>query len=354
MSSEMIGLRGISKSFPEFSLQSINLSVKNKEYLVLLGPTGAGKTLVLETIAGIYRPDTGRICIDGSDITDTPPGQRQIGMVYQDYMLFPHLTLAQNIAFGLEARKKVSSDVIQQKVRDSAEMLAISHLLDRYPKTLSGGEQQRGAIARAIVTEPRVLLLDEPLSAVDEFTTERLHLEFKRIHQLTGATTIHITHRFDEAYALADRIAIMNHGRIHQEGSPETLFRKPADRWVAQFVGCKNLFPGKALRQNNQTRVQINGAEFYSSTPLQGDVWVSIRPEDIYISRRKHNESGVNSFTAKIINIINRGRLIEAEVDAGISLITALSRQSAQKVDLHPGKSVYITIRSQDVHLFKE
>lgn len=354
MWSEMIGVHGVSKSFPDFTLQEINLSVKEKEYLVLLGPTGAGKTLVLETIAGIYRPDKGRIFIDGADITDAPPGERHIGMVYQDYMLFPHLTLAQNIAFGLEARKKDSAEVIRQKVSDSAEMLAISHLLDRYPNTLSGGEQQRGAIARAIVTEPRVLLLDEPLSAVDESTTERLHLEFKRIHQLTGATTVHITHRFDEAYALADRIAIMNHGRIHQEGSPETLFRKPADRWVAQFVGCKNLLPGNAQRHNSLTRVQTDGAVFHSSTPLQGDVWVSIRPEDIYISRRKHNEPGVNSFTAKITGIVNRGRLIEAEVDAGIPLITALSRQSAQKVDLHPGKSVYITIRSQDVHLFKE
>lgn len=345
----MIELQDISKKLDEFSLEDISLTVREKEYLVLLGPSGSGKTLLLETIAGIYRPDRGQILMEGKDITETPPGERYIGMVYQDYMLFPHLTLGENIAFGLKARK-INSVEIGEKVAASAEMLGISHLLHRYPRGLSGGEQQRGAIARAIVTEPRVLLLDEPLSAVDEFTTERLHREIKRIHGLTGATTIHITHRFDEAYALADRIAVMREGRIYQVDVPEVLFRRPVSCWVARFVGGKNLFRGKAMEDG----VNVEGVTIKSVSKLEGEVWVSIRSEDIYISAREYGEAGLNSLEAEVKSVIDRGRLIEAELGAGIVLVTVLSRQSAQKIGLHPGKSVYVTFRAEDVHLFKE
>ena len=349
----MIVLRDISKKLDEFSLEDISLIVREKEYLVILGPSGSGKTLLLETIAGIYGPDRGQILMEGKDITETPPGERHIGMVYQDYMLFPHLTLAENIAFGLKARK-VPPGVIHGKVAASAEMLGISHLLHRYPHGLSGGEQQRGAIARAIVTEPRVLLLDEPLSAVDEFTTERLHREIKKIHELTGATTIHITHRFDEAYALADRIAIMRDGRIYQVDTPEVLFRRPVSCWVARFVGGKNLFRGVAVKDNRVTCVNVEGVTIKSASGLEGEVWLSIRPEDIYISRPGFDEPGLNSLTAEVKGVIDRGRLIEAEMDAGLPLVTVLSRQSAQKIGLHPGKAVHVTFRAEDVHLFKE
>jgi len=349
----MIELRDISKKLDEFSLEDISLTVREKDYLVLLGPSGAGKTLLLETIAGIYRPDRGQILMDGKDITETPPGERQIAMVYQDYMLFPHLTLAENIAFGLKARK-APPDAIEEKVSASAEMLGISHLLHRHPHGLSGGEQQRGAIARAIVTEPRVLLLDEPLSAVDEFTTERLHREIKKIHELTGATTIHITHRFDEAYALADRIAVMRDGRIYQVDTPEVLFRRPVSCWVARFVGGKNLFRGEAVKDGGVNCVEVGGVTIKSASVLEGEVWLSIRPEDIYISRVGFDEAGLNSLAAEVRGVIDRGRLIEAEMDAGISLVTVLSRQSAQKIGLHPGKAVHVTFRAEDVHLFKE
>lgn len=349
----MIEIRNISKSLDEFSLEDISLHVREKEYLVLLGPSGSGKTLLLETIAGIYRPDRGQILMDGKNITETPPGERRIGMVYQDYMLFPHLTLGDNIAFGLKARKAPPS-VVKEKVAASAELLGISHLLHRFPIGLSGGEQQRAAIARAIVTEPGVLLLDEPLSAVDEFTGERLHRELKRIHELTGATTIHITHRFDEAYSLADRIAVMRNGRIYQVDTPETLFRRPVDCWVARFTGGKNLFPGTAAVENGVNRVDVTGVKLKSASELVGDVWVSIRPEDIYISGRGYDEAGLNSLAAKVKGVIDRGRLLEAEIDAGLPLITVLTRQSAQKTGLQPGKTVFVTFRAEDVHLFKE
>ncbi|MCP4152629.1 MAG: ATP-binding cassette domain-containing protein [bacterium] len=364
----MIELCNISKKFANFSLENISLAVRAKEYLVILGPTGAGKTLLLETIAGISLPDRGKILMEGKDITLALPAKRHVGMVYQDYMLFPHLTLQQNIAFGLEARK-LPRDTIKKKVQLMAEMLGISHLLQRYPKGLSGGEQQRATIGRALVTEPAALLLDEPLSAVDEFTAERLQVEIKKLHKLTGATTLHITHRFDEAYALADRIAIMNRGRIVQLDTPENIFRRPVNSWVARFVGCKNLFQGKAAIENGGCTV--TALQVPKDTPLQGEkethqqgmlikslskhngeVMVSVRPEDIFISNTFFTEPGLNSFAARVRGIVDRGRLIEAELDAGIPLVTVLSRQSAQKMELRSGRDIYITIRTEDVHLF--
>jgi len=347
----MIEISHISKRYDNFSLEDISLTIREKEYMVILGPSGAGKTLLLETIAGIHQPDKGEIRLHGKDITGMPPGERHIAVVYQDYMLFPHLTLEQNIGFGLKARKTASS-IIEKKINESAEMLGITHLLHRYPLTLSGGEQQRAAIARAIVTEPAVLLLDEPLSAVDEFTTERLHRELKRIHRLTGATTIHITHRFDEAYLLGDRIAVMNNGKIIQVDSPPVIFRKPANLWIAQFVGGKNIFQGHAAIINNVNHVKVGSATIKSSSSLIGEVRLSIRPEDIYISKHTFNEPHLNSLTAVVTGITDRGRFIEAQIDAGIPLITVLSRQSAHKVELSPGKEVIVTFKTDDVHLF--
>jgi ABC-type sugar transport system ATPase subunit len=349
----MIELQNISKTIDDFSLTDVSLNVRDKEYLAILGPSGAGKTLLLETIAGIYPPDSGQILMDRLNITESPPGKRNIGMVYQDYMLFPHLTLEDNIAFGLKA-KKTPPGIIRKKVKDSADMLGISHLLHRYPNSLSGGEHQRGAIARAIVTEPSLLLLDEPLSAVDDATTERLHQEIKNIHHLTGATTIHITHRFDEAYAMADRIAIMKSGKIIQIDSPHRIFNNPVNRWVAHFTGGKNIFQGFANLQDNCCHVNVSGTVLKADSPLQGDVFLSIRPENIFISRALFNEPNLNSFTATVISITNRGRLIEAELLAGITFITILTRQSAEKLNLHPSQSVHITIKTRDVHVFKE
>ncbi|MCP4220173.1 MAG: ABC transporter ATP-binding protein [bacterium] len=349
----MIEIDGVCKTIDNFSLEDVSLEIAEKEYMVILGPTGSGKTLLLETLAGIYQPDRGSIRMHGKDITATPPEDRNIGMVYQDYMLFPHLTLGENIAFGLKAAKNEKS-FIKAKVEEAAEMLGISHLLHRLPAGLSGGERQRGALARAMVTEPRAMLLDEPFSAVDEYTAEKLQTEIKKLHRLTGATTIHITHRFDEAYVLADRIAVMKEGKIIQVDVPEVIFRRPVNLWLARFVGCKNLFPCKVVKESGFFCADVEGVGFQSVTGISGDAWLSIRPEDIYISRSEFRRAGLNSFEAVVKGIMDRGRLIEAELDAGIRLITVLSRQSAQKMELEPGCKVHITIRAEDVHLFKD
>ena len=222
----MIAIEDLHIDLGDFALKGINLEVEDGDYLMILGPTGAGKTILLETIAGIYEPDRGKIILDGKDITGISPRNRFLGMVYQDYMLFPHLTVEDNILFGLKARK-VSKDEAAGRAMKLADMLGVSHLLHRRPDTLSGGEQQRVAIARALAVEPKVLLLDEPLSALDPETRVSLREELRRIREMTDTIMVHVTHSLDEAFLLGNRMAIMDAGRIIQVGDVGDVFKRP-------------------------------------------------------------------------------------------------------------------------------
>ena len=306
----MIRIENVSKNLGEFKLDDATLQIDEGEYFIILGPTGAGKTILIETIAGIYRPDSGRVFLNGADVTNILPKDRHISMVYQDYMLFPHLNVAGNIGFGLRQKKIAKSEIIM-KTDEIAELLGISHLLSRYPGTLSGGEKQRIAIARAVVTEPKVLLLDEPLSALDSRTTERLQAELARIHEITGTTTIHVTHSFGEAFALGDRIAVMCGGRIIQVGAPDEVFRRPNSEFIADFVGVENLFRGKSVVHDDIALVHADGMSMVSSSLKSGDVSISIRPEDILISKKEIETSARNSFYGEITEVKNMGTIIE-------------------------------------------
>lgn len=236
----MLRLEDIFVRLGEFRLREISLHVAPGTYLALLGPTGTGKTVLLETIAGVHHPSRGRIHIRGQDATHLAPEKRHLGIVYQDYALFPHLTVFENIAFGLR-RKGSPKPKIKQAVEEMAAFLEIGPLLQRRPNRLSGGERQRTALARALVMEPFVLLLDEPLSAMDRATRSRLQNELKRIHRQLGVTIIHITHDVTEAFFLADRLAVMKDGRILQEGSPAEVCRRPQSQSVAELMGIENL-----------------------------------------------------------------------------------------------------------------
>jgi ABC-type Fe3+/spermidine/putrescine transport system ATPase subunit len=252
----MIRLEGLDVVAGGFSLRIDELSVEKGEFLVFLGPTGSGKTVLLETLAGLRRPVGGRIWFGDRDVTAEPPERRRVGFVYQDYALFPHLSVGKNIAFGLSKRvaggragraragKSESSDgADQDRGAALAALLGIEQLMDRYPDTLSGGEQQRVALARALAIEPEVLLLDEPLSALDRKTRRELRIELRRLHRELGATVLHVTHDLDEALVLGDRIAVLIDGDLRQTGTPEDVLRQPADGETARLLGMTNVFP---------------------------------------------------------------------------------------------------------------
>lgn len=348
----MLLIEHVSKDMGEFTLKDASLEVKDGEYLVIIGPTGAGKTILLETLAGIYPPDSGRMVLNGRDITDAPPRARRISMVYQDYMLFPHLTVAENIGFGLR-NQKLEKGESDRKVRDTAQFLGIDHLLHRYPETLSGGEQQRAAIARAIVMEPALLLLDEPLSALDGQTREKLRKELRRLHDLYGITVIHVTHNFEEVFSLADRVAVIRDGEIVQVGEPHEVFRKPNCEFVANFVGVENLFRGTCVRKDGVSEVTVDGVRMVSTASADRDeVCVSIRPEEILISPRPIDSSARNMYCGTVEEIADNGTTVRITVDCGVPLVVVITRQGYLEMGLREGDAVYVAFKASSVQVF--
>ncbi|MDG6258025.1 MAG: tungstate ABC transporter ATP-binding protein WtpC [Methanomicrobiaceae archaeon] len=348
----MLRIEHVSKDMGEFLLKDVSLQVSQGEYVVIIGPTGAGKTILVETVAGIYPPDAGRVLLNGRDITHEEPRNRNISMVYQDYMLFPHLSVHDNIAFGLRNRQ-LEKPEIERRVEESADLLGISHLLHRRPDTLSGGEQQRAAIARAIVMEPSVLLLDEPLSALDGRTREALRKELRRLHDTMDITVLHITHNFEEVFSLADRVAVMNRGEIVQDGAPDEVFRKPNCEFIADFVGVENLFKGMCRLDNGNAIIETGDLSLVSTTcTREGEVFVSVRPEDIMVSRTKPEISAQNVFAGTVTESVNNGIVMRAVVDAGIPFVVTLTRQAYQDLDIKKGDSIYLLFKAASVHVF--
>ena len=347
----MLKIRNLSLSLGEFSLDGVDLTVADGEYFIIIGPTGAGKTILLETIAGIYTPDSGTIILDGRDITHTDPKDRGIGMVYQDYILFPHLTVEENIGFGL-LQRKVDPGRIRDLVSEIADLLGIGHLLERTPGTLSGGEQQRAAIARALVLRPRVLLLDEPLSALDAATRDRLRRELKLVHRATGTTVVHITHHFEDIFALADRVAVMQEGRIAQIGPPDDVFRRPATEFVAAFTGMENIFYGVSRVRDGEATIDLGTITLRTVTAVEGDVCVGIRPEEVIVSREAFESSAINVFSGTVTEIRQNGIFSRVVVDTGLPFVAILTPQSVARLGLTEGKPAYVTFKASAVHVF--
>ncbi|ABN56190.1 MULTISPECIES: ATP-binding cassette domain-containing protein [Methanoculleus] len=348
----MLGTAGLTKRLGDFTLDDVDLTVADGEYFVILGPTGAGKTILLETLAGIYSPDAGTIALDNRDITRTDPKDRGIGMVYQDYMLFPHLTVGENIGFGLKQRKAEPAR-IRESVQETAALLGIGHLLHRTTGTLSGGEQQRAAIARALALRPRVLLLDEPLSALDTVTRERLRRELKAIHRTTGTTVIHITHHFEDIFALADRVAVMQDGRIVQTGTPDEVFRRPATEFVAAFTGMENVYCGVSRVRNGEATIDLGEIVVRTVTAIEGDVCVGIRPEEVILSRQPFESSAANTFSGTVAEIRQNGMFSRVVVDTGLPFVAVLTRQSVARLGLVEGEPANVTFKASAVHVFK-
>lgn len=350
----MIEVKGARKELGEFSLRGVDLRIESGEYWVVLGPTGAGKTVLIECIAGLHRLDAGEVWLEGRNVTDLPPELRNVGYVPQDYVLFPHLSLWENIAFSLTLRKVPRAEA-DARVRELAELFNIGHLLDRRPRGLSGGEQQRGALARALAPRPTVLLLDEPLSALDEGTRGELSGHLARISDELGTTVIHVCHNFEEALELADRIAILHAGRVLQVGTPAEVFRKPANEFLARFVGAQNLFPVTACDQTGY--VAVSGGELKLRVETPGECHsqlAMIRPEEIGVRRPGSLESGppdVNVVECRLGRVEDRGRSLRLHLEGPVPLLVTMTPQAFWATGLNEGDQVLATFSPASVHL---
>ncbi|MCR4570748.1 MAG: ABC transporter ATP-binding protein [Bacteroidales bacterium] len=346
MKENIIDIRHLSKSFGDKKvLDDINLYVRRGEFITLLGPSGCGKTTLLRMIAGFLKPDEGSIMLDGKDIAGVPPHERPLNTVFQRYALFPHLDVYDNIAFGLKL-KKTPEEEIDKRVRKVLKLVAMSDYEDRDVETLSGGQQQRIAIARAIVNQPKVLLLDEPLAALDLKMRKDMQIELKEMHRKLGITFIYVTHDQEEALTLSDTIVVINEGKIQQIGTPTDIYNEPVNAFVADFIGESNILKGRMLRDR---RVAFIKHEFDCVDEGFGEdvrVDVVVRPEDIYFT----TDPAKCQFTAKVNSCTFKGVHYEmyVDTDTGYELMI-------QDYDPYPvGSEVMLYIDPDDIQVMKK
>lgn len=348
----MIEIKNLTVDLGSFLLREIDLTIEKGEYFIILGPTGAGKTILLESIAGLYPTKSGEVWLDGREVTSVEPEKRGIGFVYQDYVLFPHLSVRDNLVFGLKQRRR-SKEELQRAVDWLADLLGIRHLLERRPDTLSGGERQKVALARALSVGPEVLLLDEPLSALDPQTRESMQQELRRLHGQLQSTIIHVTHDFEEAIALGQRIAVLNDGRILQVGVPEEVFRHPNSEFVARFSMTRNIFAGEVTENTSGATVFSTGeTEFEVVSEARGKLHTSIRPEDILVSREPVVSSARNSLRGTVSAVSDRGSTVYLTVSTPLEFVCMVTRRSFDEMELEKGGVVYITFKASSVHVF--
>ncbi|MGN6668188.1 MAG: ABC transporter ATP-binding protein [Trinickia sp.] len=324
-------ISGLSKRYGDFiALAPTDLDVAQGEFLTLLGPSGSGKTTLLSLIAGLAQADSGAILINGDDVTDGAPYDRDIGMVFQNYALFPHMTVAENIAFPLQMRR-VNSAVAKKRVAQALEMVHLPHLAGRYPRELSGGQQQRIALARCMVYRPSIILMDEPLGALDKKLRDHMPLEIKRIHRELGTTIIYVTHDQEEAMTMSDRICLMNAGTIAQLGTPSDLYFRPKSVFVADFLGESNLLDAKVTaRDGDQVQVTMHGedkgrAMVYDPQVQSGrEIKLMLRPQNL----RVHSSQGANAPDGATMSAI----LTDVMVTGGMTKLYMQRRQQGAEM----------------------
>ncbi len=347
----ILEIENLSVDLGEFKLNDVSLKVNRRDYVTIIGPTGSGKSILLETIAGFYKPLKGRILLEGRDITGLPPEKRCVSIVYQDYALFPHMNVFENIAYGLR-KKESNASVIKEEVKRIAEILGISHLLHRKPTTLSGGEQQRVAIARALVVKPKLLLMDEPFSALDVKMRESLRKLVRRAVKEYDTTVLHVTHDFDDVFSLANRVVVMKNGKIMQTGRPENVFSKPSNDFVADFVGT-NILEGVVIgKENGLTLIRVGEHILYSTDHAEvGErVRVSIRPENVTISNEMRQTK--NTFLCSVEDIRRGTNLVWLTLRSGdLRFKVVTTPSSIDTVDV--GKNVFASFKAVNVRIVR-
>ncbi len=347
----MLEVINLSVKFQDFKLQNISFSIEKGAYFVLVGPSGAGKSVLLETIAGLIRPDSGSIFLRNEEITNAKIGSRRIGLMFQDNSLFPHLSVKKNIEFAIHLKVKVRLKN-QEKLNSLANDFDIAHLLNRKPETLSGGEIQRVLLARTLASEPEILMLDEPLSSIDTVFKDEIKSLLRKINR-NGLTIVHVTHDFEEAIALASKIAVINLGKVTAVGSPEEIFQKPANEFIARFCGHKNYFKadfskvGFAILKDN---FQI---EISSFQPLADLGAILIDAAEIILSNQRFSSSARNSFQGKITDISKSKSGFEIKVDIGIQLIALITAHSIQNLSIKVEQNIWCTFKASSVQIIQ-
>ncbi len=349
-----IEIRQLSKRFGQFrALDDVSLDIDNGELVALLGPSGCGKTTLLRIIAGLETPDTGSVVVHGEDATALAVQRRRVGFVFQHYALFRHMTVFDNVAFGLRVkprRERLSESEIRARVHRLLDLVQLDWLGDRYPNQLSGGQRQRIALARALAVEPRVLLLDEPFGALDAKVRKELRRWLRRLHDELHVTSVFVTHDQEEALEVADRVVVMNHGRVEQLGTPDDVYTQPANAFVYGFLGTVNRFRGHAASgqfSGEGLELAFEGQQ----SPLDGAAVVYARPHELDVDRASPDSSGV---VARLSRHYVRGAhvLIELERDGADLIEVELPRERFERLALKYGES--LVVRPRSVRVFAE
>lgn len=353
--------KNLTKKYGEvIAVKNLDLSINDKEFFILLGPSGCGKSTALLCIAGLLRPDRGEIWFDDKLVTSperdvyVPPQERELAMVFQDYALYPHMTIFQNIAFPLEVRKESKSEV-EKRVKATTDLLGISQLLDRKPKQLSGGQRQRVALGRAIVREPKIFLMDEPLANLDAKLRVRMRVELRKLHEKLGTTTVYVTHDQIEAMCIGDRVAVLKDGILQQVGAPTELYDAPKNTFVAGFIGspAMNMLDGSLVQKNGSLMIDLGVIVFELPRWMQqklketsgSKVILGFRPEHIALV----GEYQKNAIEAKVDMIESIGREIHVHLTVGDYSFVAITTSNE---NVRVGRSAWILLNEEKIHIF--
>ena len=356
MAEPIVSIRNVSKKFAGgvIAVDDVNIDIAPNEFFALLGPSGCGKTTLLRMISGLETPTSGEIVIGGENMALTPPNKRPTNMVFQSYAVFPHMTVEQNVAYGLKVTG-VAADEIKRRVAEGLEMVKLSHLAARKPDQMSGGQRQRVALARALVKRPKVLLLDEPLSALDAKLRDDMRMELTRLQETVGITFIIVTHDQDEALSMASRIAVMEKGAVQQIATPLELYEQPKNRFVADFIGKVNLIDGMALASKGKTlTADVKGLgkiDLPCDRPVTGSFSIAIRPEKLKVSKTEPKSAKLVKLQGLVRDVAYYGDtshlVIDGKNDLDLSVTVQNDSRTGEGV-LARGEKVWVAFEPED------